>query len=180
MKNIIITLALFFFTVTSFSQNGNSEGSNKEKINWMSISEALEKNKENPKKIFVDVYTDWCGWCKKMDKTTFREPEVVEVMNKYFYPVKFDAESAKPVEFNGKVYKNTKPDKRRHAHQLASALLRNKLSYPSYVLLDGNNNGLTVLKGYMKKKQLMPVLKFIGQDLHKEMKWKEYKKQQGM
>lgn len=172
MKYILIPILLSLFSFTGFSQNGDSEEG---KVNWMKISEALEKNEENPRKIFIDVYTDWCGWCTKMDNTTFRDGKIAELLNNHFYPVKFDAESSEPIEFKGNVYKNPNPGGRRSAHELASALLRNKLSYPSYVLLDEKKNGLTVLKGYMKEDQMLPILKYIGKDIYEEMEWKEYK-----
>jgi len=175
MKYTLITIITLLSVLTGYSQK---EAAQNTKVDWLSISEALEKNKKNPGKIFIDVYTDWCGWCKKMDKTTFSDSKVASLLNKHFYPVKFDAESSKPVEFNGTVYKNPNPGGRRSAHELASALLRNKLSYPSYVILDKNNKGLTVLKGYLKKDQIMPILKYLGKDIYKEMEWKEYQQQQ--
>jgi len=177
MKNIIITIVTLFFALTVYSQKETTQHT---KVDWLSISEALDKNKNNPGKIFIDVYTDWCGWCKKMDNTTFSDSEVASLLNEHFYPVKFDAESSKTVEFNGKVYKNPNPGGRRSAHELASALLRNKLSYPSYVILDKNNKGLTVLKGYLKKEQIIPILKYLGKDIYEEMEWKEYKEQQNI
>jgi len=176
MKYIFITLLISLFSLTGFSQNGDSE---EEKVNWMKLSEALEKNEENPRKIFIDVYTDWCGWCTKMDNTTFKDDKIAELLNSHYYPVKFDAESSKPIEFKGNVYNNPNPGGKRSAHELASALLRNKLSYPSYVLLDEKKNGLTVLKGYMKKDQMLPILKYIGKDIYEEMEWKEYKQKRG-
>lgn len=169
--------SLFFFWI-ALSGILNQALAQKSEVNWMSMSEALKQNNKNPRKIFIDVYTDWCGWCKKMDNTTFSDSEVASLLNDHFYPVKFDAESSQPIEFNGKVYKNPNPGGRRSAHELASALLKNKLSYPSYVILDSNNRGLTVLKGYLKKEQMMPVLRYIGKDIYEEMEWKEYKQKQ--
>ena len=75
-----------------------------EKIQWMSIEEAyaLTLTESTPKKIFIDVYTDWCGWCKRMDKATFQNPEVAAYMNAHYYNVKFDAEQKESIEMNNK------------------------------------------------------------------------------
>ncbi len=171
-KTAILLFVLFVATINVKSQE------KKETIKWMSIEEALTLQKENPKKIFVDVYTDWCGWCKKMDKSTFVNPEVVKSINANYYAVKLDAEMKEPVTFNGQKYVNTNPAGRRSTHQLAAKLLNNKLSYPSFVLLNEDLNTLTVLKGYLKPNQIIPILNYLGEDLHnKEVKWEDYLKE---
>ncbi|MEE1203555.1 MAG: DUF255 domain-containing protein, partial [Bacteroidales bacterium] len=81
--------------------------SGQEEIKWLSIEEAQEKaiaDSSNAKKYFVDCYTDWCGWCKRMDKDTFTDTLIAKLINHYFYPVKFNAEQSQDVTFNGKVY----------------------------------------------------------------------------
>ena len=55
-------------------------------VNWLTWEEAQERNKKEPRKIFVDVYTQWCGWCKKMDKETFSNPEIIKYLNKPLKP----------------------------------------------------------------------------------------------
>ncbi|MGV3585410.1 MAG: thioredoxin family protein, partial [Adhaeribacter sp.] len=69
----------------------------KGKINWLSLEEAAVLNKKEPRKMVIDVYTDWCGWCRKMDQSTFSDPEVADYVNKNFYAVKLDAEGKKPI-----------------------------------------------------------------------------------
>jgi len=145
-----------------------------EAVQWLDLDEALELQREEPRKLFIDVYTDWCGWCKKMDKTTFQEPEVAELLNEKFYPVKFDAESDHPVRFAGQVYKNPNPGARRSTHRLTYALLGRKVSYPSYAFYDENYSRITVVKGYVKPENLMPVLHFIGNDIYQNKQWNEF------
>ena len=44
------------------------------KIEWLTWDQAVAKMEKEPRKIMVDVYTDWCGWCKRMDASTFQDP----------------------------------------------------------------------------------------------------------
>ena len=63
-----------------------------QEVNWLTLNEAFEAQKIQPKKILIDVYTVWCGPCKLLDKNTFGHPGVAEFINDHFYPVKFNAE----------------------------------------------------------------------------------------
>src|ERR671918_265399 len=74
-------------------------------VNWMTFEEAVERSKTEKRKIFIDVYTDWCGWCKVMDKKTFSEPAVAKLLNEKYYPVKFNAEQREDVLFRGATFK---------------------------------------------------------------------------
>src|SRR5579872_7313437 len=77
---------------------------NKE-IHWITnIDELQAKMQQNPKKVYVDVYTGWCGWCKKMDASTFQNPDLIKYMNTNFYAVKLDAERKDTIHFMGKEY----------------------------------------------------------------------------
>jgi uncharacterized protein YyaL (SSP411 family) len=64
-----------------------------EGVKWMSWKEMLVAQKTEKRKVIIDVYTDWCGWCKHMDKTTFKDVSVAASINKNLYAVKLDAES---------------------------------------------------------------------------------------
>jgi thioredoxin-related protein len=100
MKTTLITIASISL-IAFFSFISKPEISDKKEINWLSITEAYKKNQEEPRKIFVDVYTNWCGWCKKMDKETFSDPEVVDIVNEKFYAVKLNAENTEPIIMAG-------------------------------------------------------------------------------
>ena len=167
---LIFTLSAIFFGKISFAQNED------EKIKWYSFEEAVELNKENPRKLFVDVYTDWCGWCKKMDATTFSNPVIVKYMNENYYPVKFDAESIEPITFNGQEFVNNNPNGRRSSHELANTLLRGKMSYPSYVFLNEKNELITVVPGYLAAAKFEPILHYFGEDAYLSKEWPVFQK----
>ncbi|NKI32939.1 DUF255 domain-containing protein [Muricauda sp. DJ-13] len=146
-----------------------------QEINWISFEEAVtEAQKEgNTKKIFVDVYTDWCGWCKKMDKDTFQNPEVAAYMQENFLMVKFNAEGKEPIEFDGRTFEYV-PSGRRGYHQLALALLKGRLSYPTVVFLDEEMKMLSPVPGYQKVDPFMQIARYFGENIYKEQDWKSY------
>ena len=147
-------------------------------INWLSWDEAiaLAQSDNEPKKIFIDVYTDWCGWCKKMDKDTFQNPDVALYMTQNFYMVKLDGEGKEPIEFRGKTYKYV-PSGRRGYHELAAALLKGRLSYPTVVFMDEDLNLLSPVPGYQKPGPFLNIARFFGDDIYKEKDWQTYSSQ---
>jgi len=150
---------------------------NAQTIKWMSFEEAVEANKTAPKKIFIDVFTDWCGWCKRMDQTTFINKDVVEYMNEYYYAVKFNAERTDTVVFACYTFVNEGGSNGRGTHQLAVALLQGKMSYPSYVFMNEDNKLITVAPGYMEAGRFLPFLKYIGSDAYLNTKYEDFIKQ---
>ena len=142
-------------------------------VKWYTLEEAEAANKKNPKKMLIDVYTDWCGWCKVMDKQTFTDPEIIKYVNTNFYPVKFNAEIKETIKFNGKEY-NWVSGGRRGYNQLALELLKGRLSYPSLVYLDENKNHIRVAPGFKKPEQLMPELVFAAEDHFKSVNYNQY------
>ena len=183
MKKVLIASVFVGIAAIAFSfyspekiktaNEENTETTIAKEIKWHSWEEAMEANEQSPKMFFIDVYTDWCGWCKRMDATTFQEAEVVEYLSKNFYPVKFDAEQKDPVQFQETTF-NFVEAGRRGYHELAAALLDGQMSYPSYVFLNADKERITVLKGYRPVEQLMPVLKYIGEEHYKEKSFQEY------
>jgi len=141
----------------------------------MSFEQAYELNKTRPKMIFVDVYTDWCGWCKRMDATTFTAPEVVAYMNQHFYAVKLNAERQDTVVIDGVIFVNSNPGSGRGSHQLAIELLRGKMSYPSYAFLNEKSQLLTVVPGYQPTKEFEPILHYFGEGAYITEKWENFR-----
>lgn len=175
MNKLLQIFSLFLFIISAFA--GNAQTKDNPKINWMTFEQAVEANKKEPRKIFIDVYTDWCGWCKKMDVTTFSHPQIVAYMNEKFYAVKLDAEMKDTVVLNGHTFVNPNPTARRSSHQLAVSLLNGKMSYPTTVYLDENINLLTpALPGYLTPETLEPILKFYGGNHHNNTPWADFQK----
>jgi thioredoxin-related protein len=137
---------------------------NKDEIKWMSYDEALKHSRKKPKKIFVDVYTDWCGWCKKMDKTTLKDPRIIAYMNKHYYAVKLNAESDKAVSFQGKAMTEK---------ELAGKVFK-ITGYPSTVYLESDEKIIQPVPGYMDVPTLDKILHYIGEDHYKTTTWENF------
>ncbi|WP_114784544.1 thioredoxin family protein [Botryobacter ruber] len=144
-----------------------------EKIEWLTMEDAVAKMKQQRRKIVVDVYTDWCGWCKKMDKSTFANPKVAAYVNQHLYAVKLDAEGRKPITLNGTTYKYNPQYK---AHELAVALLNGQMSFPSTVFLDEQMQIITPVPGYLDADAFSKISRYFGDNIYKTQNWQEYEK----
>ena len=146
-----------------------------QELKWYSFEEAIALSKENPKKILIDVYTDWCGWCKKMDKEAYSNEHLIKYINDKYYPVKFDAEQKEEIEFADHTFKYMASG-RRGVHELALALTNNQPSYPTTVFMDEEFRIIQPIPGYMKAEDLLPILEYIGEDHYTDTPWKEFQK----
>ncbi|THH41347.1 thioredoxin family protein [Neolewinella litorea] len=143
-------------------------------IEWLSWEEAVARSQKEPRKMMVDVYTDWCGWCKRMDKTAFVDPEVVAYVNEHFYPVKLDAEQRDPITFDGHEFTYDATLSRRGVHTLAVALLDGRMSYPSIVYLDDEQKRITISPGFKEPAALLRELTYVGGDHFKRQTYQDY------
>lgn len=165
-KYIVLALFTVFTTATISAQE----------INWITLEEAVKLQKKNPKKIMMDMYTEWCGPCKMLDRNTFANKDVAKYVNKHFYAVKFNAEGNDIVDFKGYKFTNpnydpTKAKRRNSSHQLASHF--SVRSYPTIVFLDKDAGLLTSIIGYKTPQKLELFLKLFKTDAHKSMNTQE-------
>lgn len=144
-------------------------------INWLTLEQAIEKSKTEKRKIFVDVYTTWCGWCKHMDSTTFINGAVAKYLNDHYYPVKFNAEQQEDITFKDKTYRFKKSGTRGH-HELAAEWLNNRLTFPTIVFLDENMTLIQPLAGYQDAVKMEAIINYFATDSHKKVPWESYEK----
>ncbi|MCH4822574.1 thioredoxin family protein [Gramella lutea] len=133
MKRIFFLLMIIVPQIT-FGQ--------KDEINWIGFEELEDSLKTENKPVVIYFYTDWCVYCKKMDRNAFRNKEVIQKLNTEFYAVKMDAESVENIEFEGQIFTNEQQKtNRRGIHQIPLLLASRKdkpISFPVVMVLDAN------------------------------------------
>ncbi len=165
----ITLIGIFGFTQVDYTNNTLDENESKE-IKWISIEEAQRLNKENPKeakKIMIDVYTDWCGPCKKMDKKTFTNKRVIKYVNENFHAVKFNAEGSDPLTFNGNVFVN-----KGRNHEFTKYL--DITGFPTLSFFDTDNSPIMKFTTYLTAPDMEVVLEFINKEVYKKKSFEEF------
>ncbi|WP_339662104.1 thioredoxin fold domain-containing protein [uncultured Polaribacter sp.] len=166
MKKLIVLIIVLAFNLTLKAQE----------IKWISLNKALELQKENPKKIMMDVYTNWCGPCKMLDKQTFQNKDVVAYVNKNYYAVKFNGEGNEAINYKGDSFGNPNYDKtransRNSAHEFADFMGIN--AYPTIAFLNEKGEFVIPLKGFHEPQQLEFYLKMLANDKYMELTTQE-------
>jgi thioredoxin-related protein len=150
-----------------------AQASKKAQVKWMSFDDAVAASRKAPRKIFVDIYADWCGWCKVLDRDTFSDDAVAKILNEQYYPVKLDAESNDV---------HTLPDGRKvSSPELAASLASSKpgerYGLPMMVVLNENASILTRIQGAQKPDFMTPALLFFGENHYVDKTWETYIKE---
>jgi len=156
-------LLVFLVAGTLFSLAG--PGVDSGRVEWKTFEEAIKSARASGKLVVVDVYTTWCGWCKKMDKNTYANEKVVDYLNRHFEAVKLNAESNRRHEFQGKSYTE---------RELAKGF--GASGYPTTVFLSADEKFITAVPGYMDAKTFLLILEYIKDEQYQNVSWKDFVK----
>jgi uncharacterized protein YyaL (SSP411 family) len=132
----------------------------KEKIQWLSLEEAQARQAKDPRPILVDLYTDWCGWCKVMDRKTYAHAEVSKYISSRFYPVRINAEAKEALQWRGKTFGYNAGAR---IHDFAIFLTNGQLSFPHTVFLVPGDPAPQAIPGYMEVPDIEVLLKYFGE-----------------
>ena len=151
---IIIAGLVGLFALSAFAEKkGEPDEGKTDKINWMPLDQgllALDADSSG-KHVFIDVTAKWCGWCKKMERDTFSDPEIIKFLNEKFISVKLWGDSNKILDIQG--------------YQISERNLVNgefRVSgYPGFYFLTPDKKKLQVPGGYKTKEVLMSMLTYV-------------------
>ena len=156
LRNVIIVISLLFlWSSPLLAQESNQ-------VHWLSFEQLEDSLAIQPKKVFIDFYTDWCTYCRKMDKVVFTKPEVVHLLNGEYYAVRFNAETEAVIDFGGRQLTNDQVGTSRNPlHQIAQllALQKGQFTAPTLVVLDEDFKVTARYFEYMDSKRLLKALK---------------------
>ncbi len=160
MKAALSTFLLALVLATGLYAGGDS---GKPAPVWLSFDAGLREARKSNKKILIDVYTDWCGWCKKMDKEVFAHAKIAPFLSDQYVLIKLNAESPAKVE-----YKDTKSTEMGIARDFGVT------GYPTFIFLEPNGDLITSLPGFVKAEDFYPVLKYVAESKYKTVEWQAF------
>ncbi len=161
---MLFALAAIVAAVGFIAKPAEISSANTEEVKWLTYDQAVALSKKNPKPFFIDVYTDWCGWCKQMDKNTFSNHKVAAYLNKHFYSIKLNPEKADSVHYKGVAMTNG----------ALAAKIFHATSYPTTVYLEGDETLLQPIPGYQDPNDLYRIIHYIGENHYKTTTWDDF------
>ena len=176
MKRILLVVAaLLMLSPALMAEKKIKKGPVAEKagIHWLDINELQAKMAQSPKKVYIDIYTGWCGWCKKMEASTFTNPALIRYINNNYYCVRLDAERQDDIQFQGKSYSFNPQYK---ANALAVELMKGQMSYPTSIIMLENFQNPNPIPGYHDVKEMELFLTFFGDGAYKHQQFADFQK----
>ena len=157
----ITVISAFFIVRCKTAQTGGALPEPKVPVKWETLHDATENSKKDGKLLFLDVYTDWCGWCKKMDKSTYRDTALIRLLNTQFHPVRLDAE-AETLKADGIEYST----KGQQFNEFSVTIMNGQMAFPTTVILNPNLSGVYKQAGYVDGITMRGIASFFGQKLY--------------
>ncbi|MEO6456134.1 MAG: DUF255 domain-containing protein [Ginsengibacter sp.] len=144
-----------------------------EELVWSGLKEISVKLKKQEKPVLIDLYTDWCHWCKVMDKKTYGNQKVINYLSKNFYVAKVNAETKDSLTWDTKTYFY---NSHYLINEFALYATKGQPGFPTTVILPSENSQPISISGFLEPKELEPILKYFGEREYLTKTFTEYKK----
>jgi thioredoxin-related protein len=158
---------LFFLVTSSLTMVAGDSTTAHGNLPWQSFNNGFADAKKSGKKVMVDVYTDWCGWCKRLDKDVYGNASVAAYLRDHFVLVKLNPETNTTVKYKDTSYA---------AGVFAQGF--GITGYPTILFFEPGGEPIDRLGGYVPAEKFLPIIKFIGEDFYKKMSWDDFQKSQ--
>lgn len=148
MKQFVLVL-FFIFSVQSYSQELQT-------YSFEQVEQLVEKE---PRPILLYFHADWCQYCKRLQKTTFKDKKVIEKLNSNYYVISFDGGLKEQVTHKGVTYKFVPTGMKSGYHELVHHYIKKRQEiYPTLIFLDDNFKELLFIQSYISAKSLLEIL----------------------
>ncbi|MFC1513641.1 thioredoxin family protein [candidate division KSB1 bacterium] len=169
---IVVLSVVALLVIAAVSQNNPDKKADryeKSPVKWMSFDEGFKKAAADKKLLVVDVYTDWCTYCKKMDSETFTDKKVADYMVEKYVSIKLNAEAKETINYSKKSFT-----------PMEWAGSMGVTGYPTVIFFEPDGKPITALGGYAEAKDFYDVLVFIGSgDIKTGISFQDWRKNRG-
>lgn len=165
LKSLVVFL-FFMGCVPTHSQ---------EQIAWLTLEEAETLTEQTPRKLFIKIATDWCDWCKRLEKETLSQPQIIRYISDNYYPVYVNPEKKRIIKWQGKEYK-TEQVGPHYVNEWVKEYLHGQISFPSVVIIDENHTLIQSIPGFIDIYAMSSILNYFGSDTHKKTPWRRFEK----
>ena len=161
-RNRAVLAVVLLCAFAAPGRGGDSE------VAWKGWDAGLRQARQLKRPVLVDVYTQWCGWCKRMDRDVYARPEVRDYLNRRFVTIKLDAEASEPASYDGRAFTS---------RSLAAHF--RVTGYPTTLFLRSDGEHLVNVPGYVPADKFLLVLRYVGGGyMDRGVPWEDFKARQ--